>query len=153
MWYIGSRRLLSSLMSPCLSSTCRRQPSPQLLALSPRPPPPSGTPATDEATPSWPSLSPSTPIKPSREIPIRNSLDKPNPRGELAAPHRIGRPDMEAARDSMAALRDAGLFDSAQTLVRNPCTFPSPLQISRILPTDQPPVAHLRGLLVGDRVG
>jgi hypothetical protein len=44
---------------------------------------------------------------------------------------------MEAARDSMAALLDAGLFDSAQTLVRNPCTFPSPLQIARVLPTDQ----------------
>jgi hypothetical protein len=56
--------------------------------------------------------------------------DKPSRRG-------IGPPEMEAARDSMAALLDAGLFDSAQTLVRNPCTFPSPLQIARVLPADQ----------------
>lgn len=36
-------------------------------------------------------------------------------------------PEMEAARESMAALVDAGLYDCAQTLVRNPpSSLPSP---------------------------
>ena len=49
------------------------------------------------------------------------------PRGELAPPRRIGTPEMEAARDSMAALLDAGLFDSAQSLVRvTPLYLPLP---------------------------
>jgi hypothetical protein len=74
-----------------------------------------------------------------------NPPNTKNPRtsSDFKFPRQSSPPEMEAARESVAALLDAGLFASAQTLVRAaipvspplPTAFCSPrARISRVLP-------------------
>jgi len=65
-----------------------------------------------------------------------NPPNTKNPRtsSDFKFPRQSSPPEMEAARESMAALLDAGLFASAQTLVR------AAIPVSPPLPSSQPSV-------------